>query len=211
MRQFDILQKDLNIHCNQLLEASAGTGKTFSIENLVVRLILEGDEPLPINQILLVTFTRMATRDLKIRVRANIERATRLIEEVQAGSLEYLEPFLEDEGQRLLAKRRLERALAGFDDAQIFTIHGFCSRMLSECGFEGSLKVDVGEVDQGIQRERLLQCVHDFFRTGMSDREIGPAHLEYALKKAGGSLEKLEGILLRVLEGGLDVSPPPFL
>ncbi len=209
MIRYNILQKELNIHSNQLLEASAGTGKTFSIENLVVRLLLEGENPLTVDKILIVTFTRMATRDLKKRVRETIERSIQRIEECDPDCYHYLIPFLEDEGKSLLAKRRLERALLGFDEAQIFTIHGFCSRMLSECGFEGNVKVDTKEDDQGLQSERILKCVRDYFRTGISEDEVGPAHLEYALGQVKGSLEKLETLLIGVLESGVEVHTPP--
>lgn len=209
MNRYNILKKELDIHSNKLLEASAGTGKTFSIENLVVRLLLESDNPFTIDKILIVTFTRMATRDLKKRVRENIECSIQRLEEDNPENYEYLTSFLYEEGERTLAIRRLERALLGFDEAQIFTIHGFCSRMLSECGFEGNVKVDNGEVDQGIQSARILRCVRDYFRTGISEEEVGPAHLEYAINQAKASVEKLERLLVKVLESGIDVISPP--
>jgi len=207
MKRFDILDRDLNIHSNRLIEASAGTGKTFSIENLTLRLLLEREVPLTIDKILIVTFTRMATHDLKTRIRKNLERAIQRLEEKREEHFGYLQPYLESETQQILAKHRLERALVAFDDAQIFTIHGFCSRMLNECGFEGNVKVNIGDVDQTIHRERLLSCIRDYFRTGMGKVEVGAAHLSWALKECQGSLEKLEFTLLRILENGLDVEP----
>ena len=78
---FDILSPAVSVHRSRVLEASAGTGKTFAIENLVLRPLIEEDpktnEPLLLEQILAVTYTRAATRDLKKRIRANLDRAWR--------------------------------------------------------------------------------------------------------------------------------------
>jgi exodeoxyribonuclease V beta subunit len=80
---FRVLDRDLSIHRNYLLEASAGTGKTFAVENLFVRLLVEagpkGEQPLELQEILAVTFTRAATRDLKNRIRSKIEAAASIL------------------------------------------------------------------------------------------------------------------------------------
>src|SRR5436190_24296266 len=73
MKTFNVLDRDVDIQKSYLLEASAGTGKTFSIENIFVRLLLE--EACPLENILVVTFTDAATRDLKTRIHTNIEKA----------------------------------------------------------------------------------------------------------------------------------------
>ena len=83
MKTFNVLNRTLKLHQHYLLEASAGTGKTFSIQNIVVRLLIEATEtqaPLSLSQILVVTFTRSATRDLKRRIRSNIEQAVELLQ-----------------------------------------------------------------------------------------------------------------------------------
>ncbi len=95
MNSFDILSKAVPLQRRLFLEASAGTGKTFTIEHLVIRLLLETDYTL--DQILVVTFTRAATRELKVRIRANLERAL---------SLEH--------------KEKLKNGLLTFENAQIF-------------------------------------------------------------------------------------------
>lgn len=105
--RFDILDPATPILGKRFLQASAGTGKTFAIEHLFIRLLLETDVKLP--EILVVTFTRAATRELKMRIRAAMEK-------------------------RL--ERKIQRALLLFDEAQIFTIHGFCQRILTEMAFE---------------------------------------------------------------------------
>jgi exodeoxyribonuclease V beta subunit len=112
------------------LEASAGTGKTFAIEHVVVRLLLEGQ---PLHQILVVTFTRAATRELRNRILSNIGAALAIIEGKQAAEhLVYLGPWILNSE----AIFRLANAMNAFDQAQIFTIHGFCQRILSEFPFE---------------------------------------------------------------------------
>src|SRR5579872_1501341 len=75
MQRFDVLSRQLNIRGSHLLEASAGTGKTFAIEHLVIRLLLEGKDPLLLEEILVVTFTRAATRELKNRIHGNLQKA----------------------------------------------------------------------------------------------------------------------------------------
>src|SRR3989338_849715 len=118
MKRFDCLALDCPLFGPHLLEASAGTGKTFSIEHIFVRLILE---KVGVEKILAVTFTRAATRELKARIRSNLEKALECIQS-QNSSWEYLQPhFGSEEAIRLLAD-----ALATFDQCQIFTIHGFC-------------------------------------------------------------------------------------
>lgn len=112
----DCKQVDLKKH--GLIEASAGTGKTYIIENLVVRLLKERED-IALDEILLVTFTEKATCELKIRIREKIEKE------------------LKDENDSRIIKR-LRGSLDAFDTAAIFTIHGFCRTVLSDFAFENS-------------------------------------------------------------------------
>ncbi|MCK4468363.1 MAG: UvrD-helicase domain-containing protein [Desulfobacterales bacterium] len=112
----DCKQIDLKKH--GLIEASAGTGKTYIIENLVVRLLKE-DSKIALENILLVTFTEKATCELKIRIREKIENE------------------LKDANDPRVIKR-LRDSLDTFDTAAIFTIHGFCRTVLSDFAFENS-------------------------------------------------------------------------
>jgi exodeoxyribonuclease V beta subunit len=110
-------QIDLKKH--GLIEASAGTGKTYIIENLVVRLLKE-DSKIALENILLVTFTEKATSELKIRIREKIEKELK---------------NADDPG----VIKRLRDSLDTFDTAAIFTIHGFCRTVLSDFAFENSV------------------------------------------------------------------------
>src|SRR3954466_7095817 len=108
-----------------LIEASAGTGKTFTIALLVLRLLLERDG-LTIDQILVTTFTELATAELRGRIRDRLKDALLAF---QTGESEddLLRQILKNV-DRGVATVRLQDALAQFDEAPIYTIHGFCQR-----------------------------------------------------------------------------------
>jgi exodeoxyribonuclease V beta subunit len=113
-----------------VVEASAGTGKTFILEHLVVDLLLRREVEL--EQILVVTFTEKATAELVQRVRATIVRLKELdASEAAAVSAPDEACWLIDDR----ARARLQRALLSFDRASISTIHGFCQRLLAEHAF----------------------------------------------------------------------------
>lgn len=131
-----------------LVEASAGTGKTYAIGTLVLRLLEpppDGREPPRIGEILVVTFTVAATGELRQRVR---ERLRDALARVDGGPGDPRDPaftrWLDDLAARDRpgCKARLRRALREFDDAAIATIHGFCQRTLREHAFESG--VDFG-------------------------------------------------------------------
>jgi len=112
-------------HC--AIEASAGTGKTYTLEHLIVQLILE---EVPLENILVVTFTRKAALELSARVRAKL---TELVElPAAAGGVPGPCWDLDEAGLE-----RLRKAQMGFDRACISTIHGFCRQVLDDSAFEG--------------------------------------------------------------------------
>jgi exodeoxyribonuclease V beta subunit len=127
-----------------VLEASAGTGKTYTIAALTARYVAEGT---PLDRMLLVTFTRMATGELRDRVRERLNAVERGLSRTLAE-----ETDSSDEVVRLLARgstaevtqRRdnLARALAGFDAATIATTHGFCQEVLGGLGIAGDIAAD---------------------------------------------------------------------
>lgn len=184
MKSFNVLDRSQNVCRNMVLEASAGTGKTFSIENLVVRLILEND--VPIEKILIVTFTRPATRDLRVRVRRNIYNVIEMLK----GNLDpfdYVESHL-DNAESMI--RRLQRALLMFDNAAIETIHGFCFRSLRENIFEGDMPLTVQYEGGQPGKRTYLKIIRDYFRTQIDERNFSPAQLERVSEKRINNLEK---------------------
>ncbi len=131
MNLFDISRAPLE--GVNLIEASAGTGKTYAIEGLYIRLLLE--KQLTLDQILVVTFTRAATEELKTRIRQKLVLANAAF---TSGVCQ--EPFIGELCARIKDHRHaaglLQNALINFDKAAIFTIHGFCQRILAESAFE---------------------------------------------------------------------------
>jgi exodeoxyribonuclease V beta subunit len=136
-----------------LIEASAGTGKTFAIASLYLRLILE--QHLPVEQILVVTFTEAATKELRERIRTRLTEAD---DAFAAGTSSdpFLAGIIARAGDRLAARKALSCAVRSFDEAAILTIHGFCQRILQESPFESGslfdteLVTDEGPILHGI-------------------------------------------------------------
>ncbi|NTV03212.1 MAG: exodeoxyribonuclease V subunit beta [Chlorobiaceae bacterium] len=162
-----------------LIEASAGTGKTYAITSLYLRFLIEKE--LRPEQILVVTYTEAATRELHARVR----RRTREALEVMRGGVTD-DPFLVglrdramDAGRIDKASRLLDAALASFDTAAIFTIHGFCLRALQDHAFESGALYDTElEADQSALAGEV---VDDFWRErffGKTARLLGYAVLK---------------------------------
>ncbi len=160
-----------------LIEASAGTGKTYTIAGLYLRLILEkGMSP---ENILVVTFTQAATNELQARIRQRLNQArTSLLADAFTPELETI---VQKAGGKNQALNRLEMALALFDQAAIFTIHGFCQRILQEFAFESGVLFDTELVaDQSLI---VAEIAEDFWRRHIYD---GPDELGgYLLAKGG--------------------------
>ncbi|MDX2171435.1 MAG: UvrD-helicase domain-containing protein [Deltaproteobacteria bacterium] len=149
-----------------LVEASAGTGKTHAITTLVVRAVLE--DGLELSRILIVTFTNAATAELRERVRARLDAARRGLEDPTAVDPQdtLLRALLERRraaGTAAADRERLTLALYGFDEAAIFTIHGFCQRVLQELAFESGVRFDTELF--GDARAMLVDVVRDFRAT----------------------------------------------
>ncbi len=145
----------------QLIEASAGTGKTYTLATLYLRHVLAGRS---VREILVVTFTVAATEELRERIRSRLAEAL----EALAGRddpatrdpvVDALVGALDDPDA---SGRWLTNELTCVDEAAIFTIHGFCQRMLSEHAFESGALFDTEFVTSG--RELLLAVAEDWWR-----------------------------------------------
>jgi len=132
----DIQQIDLGHH--GLIEASAGTGKTYTIENLVVRLLRE-EADVELENILIVTFTEKAASELKVRIRKKME-----------GSLN-------DPGLDPATVKKMRLCVDEFDRAAIHTIHGFCQSILRDFAFENSTPFQSEVIKDGPLYETLLK------------------------------------------------------
>src|SRR4030095_15777219 len=121
-REFNAAQTPLE-NGFTVIEASAGTGKTTTISAIVLRLLAE--HGIPIEQILVTTYTELATAELRGRIRDTIADA------LAQKRLPFVEEIVNRVTDRKEFERRLRIALQSFDEAPIFTIHGFCARVLA--------------------------------------------------------------------------------
>ena len=145
-----------------VLEASAGTGKTFTLAGLVTRYVAEGGAAL--DQMLLITFSRSATQELRERIREALQDAVRAVENPDAvGDENELLKHLVDADPAELAQRqrRLRAALAGFDAATIATIHQFCHHVLNSLGVAGDTDAGVELVDS--LEDLVAEIVDDLY------------------------------------------------
>jgi exodeoxyribonuclease V beta subunit len=142
-----------------LIEANAGTGKTWTITALYLRLLLEG--PHAVNSILVVTFTDIATAELRDRIRSRLVQARTAFENRQASSDDdFIAALVQRVANADEALDRLTAALAGFDQAPVYTIHGFCQRVLGDRAFESLMPFETRLVpDESL----LLQEIADDF------------------------------------------------
>ena len=207
----------------QLIEASAGTGKTYTIANLYLRHILNGAE---VGQVLVVTFTEAATQELRGRIRARLVEmlwwldrpgqdlttagqslAPDLVPDLaptrapdQAGPcddfLRILLASLRTAGGEALelARRRLRLAVRSMDEAAIFTIHGFCQRVLSEFAFLSgqTFQMEVLTDDRDLSGAALA----DWWRRTAYPLDQGRARL---LRDALGDVERLRTLVAPLL------------
>jgi exodeoxyribonuclease V beta subunit len=179
----------LPLRGSQLIEASAGTGKTWTIAAVYLRLILGSGEgasapsrPMLPGEILVMTFTKAATRELSARIRERLLEAAACFRGEAAPHADdrYLTQLLEaypEGSERQGGAWRLAMAAQAMDDAAVFTIDAWCQRMLREHAFDSGCLFD--EELQANQTAMLAQAVHDYWRQqvyGLSD-----AALEVAL------------------------------
>jgi len=129
-----------------LLEASAGTGKTHMVSSIVACEVAEGR---PLEELLVVTFTRKATGVLRERIRRRLAEVARALATAGVGSGDDLvEHLRRDDPMTVAARRaRLEAAVANFDVATIATTHGFCKQVLAGLGIAGDVEPDIELVD----------------------------------------------------------------
>lgn len=146
----------------RLIEASAGTGKTYTIANLYLRHIVEGRE---VGDVLVVTFTVAATDELRGRIRARLFETLGILEqhrETEDAFLSALNDQVREQGQQELAIKRLRLAVRAMDEAAIYTIHSFCQRALTEFAFNSGqqFQMEVLTDDKDLWR----QAVQDWWR-----------------------------------------------
>ncbi len=178
MRALD--PETLPLQGTAVVEASAGTGKTYTITSLFLRLLVESE--LEIDQILVVTYTRAATAELRDRIRKRLATALSIARGEASDDALLV---------RLCAGRpnvseRLERALAGVDEAPVLTIHGFCQRVLRDLAFESGAAFESQLLAHAAPL--LEEIADDYF---MRELYAAPAERASALLNEPSSLREL--------------------
>lgn len=186
-----------------LIEASAGTGKTYAIATLYLRCLLESQ--LSVDQVLVVTYTRAATAELRERIRARIREA---IAALKAGgskdtTLNTIVAARLAQGSIDTDCKRLTLALRSFDQASISTIHGFCQRILQSRSFESGAAFDTEfETDAGLL---INEIAEDFWAREVHD--VSKAFFAY-LQDTGFNLDSVHSLCKRVMgNSDLEVLP----
>lgn len=216
---FNIL--DFNLNKSSLIEASAGTGKTYSITYLVLRLLLGiGNDktrllqgPLSLDEILIVTYTNAASADLKARVLSNIKDAIEAFTNYLADEnytcadstmqniiKSFIDQTQEEQKKLLLTQaiRCLERAKRSIDTAAICTIHSFCNRALSQiysfeatAPFASTYETDINYLYQEMQND----AVREYFYSNKIDKDVFTFYKKIlASKDIANSIKKLLGV-----------------
>jgi exodeoxyribonuclease V beta subunit len=157
----------LPLRGSQLIEASAGTGKTWTIAALYLRLVVgHGCTPLTPGEILVMTFTKAATRELSDRIRKRLVRAAAVFRgDAAPGADDYLAALLAAfpaAADRQLAAWRLATAADAMDDAAVHTIDAWCQRMLREHAFDSGCLFD--EELQAQESAIVAEAVRDYWR-----------------------------------------------
>jgi exodeoxyribonuclease V beta subunit len=181
--RFDLLGALPAERSTTVLQASAGTGKTFALAGLVTRYLAEGEATL--DQMLLITFSRAASQELRERVRCQIVDAVAAFDDPSGVGDNELVAHLLNAGQdeRVLRRQRLRDALAGFDAATIATTHQFCQLVLRSLGVAGDTAATVTLLES--LDELVAEIADDLYLAHFGQQREDPAlHYHDALRLA---------------------------
>ena len=176
MERFDLLGPLPAERSTTVLEASAGTGKTFALAGLVARYLAEGKATL--DQMLLITFGRAASQELRERVRCQIAAAVVAFDDPSTvGDNELVASLLKGtDAQRAVRRQYLHDALAGFDAATIATTHQFCQLVLKSLGVAGDTTANVTLLES--LDELVVEIVDDLYLAHFGQQRDDPV-LQY--------------------------------
>lgn len=187
MKDFDVLMAPLSgVH---LVEANAGTGKTWNIEALVIRLLIE--KRLEPGAVLVVTFTDAAAQELRERI---LERINQVYEALNTPEYSGADVFLQackvKYGSNESVLDHLETCKSRFDEASIYTIHSFCKQVLTDFRFEAGLETEM----QILPDSRVIQqeVIKDEWRTLNHRFSRGPESRLADILNGKVSLSQLE-------------------
>jgi exodeoxyribonuclease V beta subunit len=197
-----------------LIEAGAGTGKTYTIAALYLRLVLGHGgrngfgRPLNPTEILVVTFTNAATEELRDRIRTRLNEAAAFFRGQGAGdhTLEALRNESAPEARPGQA-RLLDQAAQWMDEAAIYTIHGWCQRMLHQHAFDSNSLFDLELAPD--DQDLLEEAACDYWRSQFYPRSREELEEMLGLIPCATPLELLDRAR-PLVDAGLETPPPPF-
>lgn len=177
LKPFEISLSGIN-----LIEASAGTGKTYNIASLYIRALTEQD--IEVKGILVVTYTEAATKELRERLMKRLRQCVQALEGTEFEDDEFLRALPGHVTNNEQAISKLKKAIRSFDEAAIYTIHGFCYQALQEQAFESRAMFDAELI--GDDKEVVRQAVDDYWRRWVheiSEDELRQPLLKYLMDK----------------------------
>ncbi len=194
----------------QLIEASAGTGKTHTITNLYVQLLLGigCERSFKVDELLVLTFTRAAAQELRRRVTERIQAAQRAFQKNDGGKDDDLNELLAKSTDQDRDRKLLTAAIQLMDEAAIFTIHSFCARVLSDQSFETGTLFDQ-QLDDSVNGDqvRILKLAsEDCFRSDLLS--LGPSIRNIALSNWATPSALAKALNTLLYRGRLTLLPP---
>src|SRR5690554_180492 len=207
----DFKAESVPLEGNNLIEASAGTGKTYSIAILVLRLVIEKNTP--IDKILLVTFTDAAAAELKERTQAFLYLALKECKSSGTSGNDTIEKIVQEAlKNKINVESKLKVALLDLDKATISTIHGFCQQTLTEFAFETNqmygkevLKDTALLIEEEVNRywrEVVVKMEYDFLKEiGLEERATWVSAVKNVM-----SGQKLPSQKDKIPKGGILIS-----
>jgi exodeoxyribonuclease V beta subunit len=196
MRPFVV--ESVEIKESNLIEASAGTGKTYSIAILTLRLIVEKN--IPIGEILMVTFTNAAVAELESRIREFVGKAYRSSVGILSGDtiIDNIVNNSKDTIGEVETSLRLKNALLFLDETSIMTMHGFCQKTLSEFAFETQQVFGAETLSKDAVNVYIIDGLNAFWRKHITTLDI--SLLKY-LTEIGFNQKMLFDIVDQALAG----------
>jgi exodeoxyribonuclease V beta subunit len=191
---------------SNLIEASAGTGKTYSIALLTLRLIIEKD--IPIEKILMVTFTKAAVAELEIRVRSFVRLALKVTRDQKITDETIFKMVTEqvNHQDKDTVAKKLETAQLFLDETSILTIHSFCQRSLSSYSFETGQIFGAKTITPDEYNQLIEDSFNEYWRTHITTMRLDflKRFMSYGL-----NYEAIFGLLKQSLGGKILFSNTP--
>ncbi|KGG15417.1 MULTISPECIES: UvrD-helicase domain-containing protein [unclassified Prochlorococcus] len=186
----------------RLLEASAGTGKTFSLSHLVLRLLTEKEYSM--EEILVISFTKATASEIQAKISSRLLLALKGLENIKTNSkvgtldqvlIEWLELNAKKKSTRLRLAGQILKALESIDHADITTIHGFCRRTLRRESIAIGCDIDPEQISEEDNERLMHEIIHEYWKEHILG--INPLHYK-GLQMAGLSLDNLFSSLSKI-------------